>query len=113
MLTFKMEVKNKYLKVNMSETKDYWTVSTSIENLNIGASRVILAKEEITSVAYTGLEKALTKSNTQVLLFGKPNAKPGRRMGGALAKGDTIKQARSSADNAASCIQVINKDSKN
>jgi len=34
MLTFMMGVKNKYLKVNMSEIKDYWTVSTSIENLN-------------------------------------------------------------------------------
>ncbi|MFL0768390.1 MAG: formate-dependent phosphoribosylglycinamide formyltransferase [Prochlorococcus sp.] len=71
------------------------------------ASRVILAQEHCSAVAFAGVDQALTESETQVLLFGKPNARPGRRMGVALAKAKTLKEARRKADQAAACIEVV------
>ena len=71
------------------------------------ASRVILADESMPSVTYTGLEQALKEADTQVLLFGKPNARPGRRMGVALACDTEMTAARAKADRAAACIKVI------
>ena len=71
------------------------------------ASRVILADESMPSVTYTGLEQALKEADTQVLLFGKPNARPGRRMGVALACDTEMTAARAKADRAAACITVI------
>ena len=81
----------------------------SIKRQGSAASRVILAQENCSSVTYTGLEKSLKKEDTRILIFGKPNAKKGRRMGVAVALGKTIKNARKKADKAASLIQVINK----
>ena len=71
------------------------------------ASRVILADESMPSVTYTGVEQALKEADTQVLLFGKPNARPGRRMGVALACDTEMTAARAKADRAAACITVI------
>ena len=71
------------------------------------ASRVILADESMPSVTYTGVEQALKEADTQVLLFGKPNARPGRRMGVALACDTEMTAARAKADRAAACIKVI------
>lgn len=71
------------------------------------ASRVILADQDMPSVRYTGLEKALSEADTQVLLFGKPNARPGRRMGVALARDEDVAAARAKADRAASHVTVV------
>jgi len=71
------------------------------------ASRVILANEMLASVQFTGLEQALGEAETQVLLFGKPNARPGRRMGVALARAEDVNSARAKADRAAACVGVI------
>ena len=71
------------------------------------ASRVILANEMLASVQFTGLEQALAEAETQVLLFGKPNARPGRRMGVALARAEDVDSARAKADRAAACVGVI------
>ena len=71
------------------------------------ASRVILANQNISKVAYSGIEKALKESNTEILLFGKPNAKKGRRMGVALSSDIDIYQARKKADIASSLINVL------
>ncbi len=73
------------------------------------ASRVILAQEKLSDVAYTGVESSLEKKGTKVLLFGKPNCKKGRRMGVSLAKGKSIEEARKKADQSASCITVTKK----
>jgi phosphoribosylglycinamide formyltransferase 2 len=67
---------------------------------------VILATEAAASVAYAGLERALAIAETQVLLFGKPDARPRRRMGVALARGASEAEARARADEAAAAIQV-------
>ena len=79
----------------------------AIRTAPAAASRVILADKSMPSVTYTGLEQALKEADTQVLLFGKPNARPGRRMGVALACDTEMTAARAKADRAAACITVI------
>ncbi len=79
----------------------------SIYNENPSASRVILAKDNFSKVGYTGVDKALLEKDTKLLLFGKPNAKKGRRMGVALALDKTIEKARYKADKAAAEVEVI------
>ena len=68
--------------------------------------RVILAKDKLDAVSYSGVDAALTEPDTKLLLFGKPTARPGRRMGVALAKGEHLAEARAKADRTAACIQV-------
>ncbi len=78
----------------------------SITTAEAAASRVILAKDNMDAVSYSGVDAALTEPDTQLLLFGKPTARPGRRMGVALAKGEHLADARAKADRAAACVQV-------
>ena len=78
----------------------------SITTAEAAASRVILAKDKMDAVSYSGVDAALTEPDTQLLLFGKPTARPGRRMGVALAKGEHLAEARAKADRAAACVQV-------
>jgi phosphoribosylglycinamide formyltransferase 2 len=77
-----------------------------IRSLGPAATRVILASGEAEAVRYRGLEQALAVPESQVLLFGKPSARPGRRMGVALARGGSLEEARQRADAAAACVQV-------
>ena len=70
------------------------------------ASRVILADTQLDSVAFEGVEQALTEADTQLLIFGKPTSRPGRRMGVALARGKDLAEARAKADRTAACITV-------
>ncbi len=77
-----------------------------IRSLGPAASRVILAEAAASAVAYDGVAEALAIPETQVLLFGKAEARPLRRMGVALARGDDEAQARQRADAAAACIRV-------
>ena len=72
------------------------------------ASRVILAEQKTINVGYTGLEQALSQSNTNVFIFGKPSSTEGRRMGVAVAKAETIDEAIIKADRAAQSVQFIN-----
>jgi len=78
-----------------------------IRSEGAAASRVILAERQSESVAFSGLEEALADTDVQVLLFGKPDARPYRRMGVALARGADLDDARQKADQAAGKIQVI------
>ena len=78
----------------------------AITSLGPAASRVILAQGNLASVGYAGVGEALAEPDTQVLLFGKPDARPQRRMGVALARGDSEAQARQRADAAAARIRV-------
>lgn len=68
---------------------------------------MILAERQSDSVAFSGLDEALAETDVQVLLFGKPDARPYRRMGVALARGADLKDAQQKADQAAGKIQVI------
>ncbi|MCK2149917.1 formate-dependent phosphoribosylglycinamide formyltransferase [Marinobacter alexandrii] len=70
------------------------------------ASAVILPEGESGNVRFSGLENALAQPNTQLRLFGKPELKGRRRMGVALARGETIGQAREQARGAAAAVKV-------
>lgn len=74
-----------------------------------GASAVILANKNADTVTITGLEQALEQPQTDLRLFGKPTARPYRRMGVALAYGTADGNTdilRQKAKAAADAIQI-------
>ncbi|MDJ0799279.1 MAG: formate-dependent phosphoribosylglycinamide formyltransferase [Calothrix sp. MO_167.B12] len=78
-----------------------------IELFGCAASAVILASEKLDTITYTGVAEALSESDVDIKLFGKPNAHPYRRMGVALAKGADVNIAREKAERAASKVNVV------
>ncbi len=78
-----------------------------IKLLKPSASRVILSDKEFKDPSYTGLNEALEVEDNKVLIFGKPTAKKGRRMGITLSSNVNINVARKNADIAASKIKVV------
>lgn len=68
------------------------------------ASSVILVKGDSDNIVFSGLEKALSQSDTQVRLFGKPEVRGERRMGVCLARGSSIEEARKKANAAAASV---------
>ncbi len=72
-----------------------------------GASYCFHSKTYSVSPKYEGIEDALSIPNTKVRIFGKPTTRPRRRMGVALAYGDTVEEAREKAKKAAKLIRVI------
>ena len=75
--------------------------------LQRGASAVILATGESEQPRYAGVADALTVPTSKLRLFGKPRCRPNRRMGVALAVGDTVEQAKERAIACASKVQVL------
>ena len=73
---------------------------------NTGASAVILSAMQAKGVAYQGLATALAVPDSEVRLFGKPEALVNRRMGVALASADTVEAARAKAVTAASAVII-------
>jgi phosphoribosylglycinamide formyltransferase 2 len=71
-----------------------------------GASAVILASEAGTSLSYAGIAEALAVPTAQVRIFAKPDCKPGRRLGVALARGADPVEARDRARTAAAAVRV-------
>ncbi|HEX8001950.1 MAG TPA: formate-dependent phosphoribosylglycinamide formyltransferase [Mycobacteriales bacterium] len=71
-----------------------------------GASAVVLATEPVVVPRYEGVAEALAVPTAQVRIFGKPDAKPGRRMGVALARGGDVDEARERARRAAAAVRV-------
>lgn len=76
----------------------------AIRQFGPSASSVILPTGHSTETAFSGLEAALSEPNTQLRLFGKPEIAGRRRMGVALAKGQSIEEAVQKAKAAASAI---------
>jgi phosphoribosylglycinamide formyltransferase 2 len=70
------------------------------------ASAVILATEHSDSICFTGVAEALNTPDVDLRLFGKPDSRPYRRMGVALAKAETTQLARARAVHAASQISI-------
>jgi phosphoribosylglycinamide formyltransferase 2 len=70
------------------------------------ASAVILATEHSDSIYFTGVAAALNTPDVDLRLFGKPDARPYRRMGVTLAKAETTQLARAKAVRAASQISI-------
>lgn len=65
----------------------------NINQFGPSASSVILADGQSKSVQFNQLDSALSHSNTQLRLFGKPEVNGHRRMGVALARDETIDKA--------------------
>jgi phosphoribosylglycinamide formyltransferase 2 len=70
-----------------------------------GASAVIYGGMDETGIAFSGIEAALAVPRSDLRLFGKPEAFTKRRMGVAVANGDSIEQARERAKLAASRVR--------
>ncbi len=70
------------------------------------ASAVILATENSDAIYFTGVAAALSTPDVDLRLFGKPDSRPYRRMGIALAKAETTQLAREKAVRAASQVSI-------
>ena len=79
-------------------------VNTTLRN--IGASAVILSEVEGKGLIYEGLAKGLSIKDTEIRLFGKPEAFIRRRMGVALASAENTDSAKAKAIQAASTIKI-------
>jgi phosphoribosylglycinamide formyltransferase 2 len=79
-----------------------------IEQLGPSASAVILAKDYSGTIRFQGVAEALSEPDVDLKLFGKPDSRPYRRMGVALAKGKDIQDAREKAVRAAGKIEITN-----
>ena len=72
----------------------------------VGASAVILGGINAKGVVYEGLAQALAVPDSEVRLFGKPEAFVSRRMGVALASAESVDEARHKAVKAASLVAI-------
>ncbi|MFP5349853.1 MAG: formate-dependent phosphoribosylglycinamide formyltransferase [Gammaproteobacteria bacterium] len=72
-----------------------------------GASAVIYGGMEAKGIAFEGIADALRVPQSDVRLFGKPEAFTRRRMGVALATADDIEEARRRAKLAASRVRPV------
>ena len=77
-----------------------------IRQFGPSASSVILVEGESENVSFGNLDQALTESDTQLRLFGKPQVNGQRRMGVALGRSDTIADARHKANQVVSAITI-------
>jgi phosphoribosylglycinamide formyltransferase 2 len=72
-----------------------------------GASAVIYGGFDGAPITYQGVDAALRIPQTDIRLFGKPEAFKRRRMGVALAYGDVVEETRERARRAAACVKPI------
>jgi len=75
--------------------------------LRPAASAVIYGGVDAPGVAFEGLAEALAVPESDLRLFGKPVSYVRRRMGVALARADTIDEARARAAEAARRVRVV------
>jgi len=78
----------------------------SIRQFGPSASSVILVEGESEDVSFGNLDAALAQPDTQLRLFGKPQVSGQRRMGVALARGESIEQAREKATASSSSVSI-------
>jgi phosphoribosylglycinamide formyltransferase 2 len=77
-----------------------------IEMYAPSASAVILAQKHSSAINFRNVAQALIEVDTDVRLFGKPDSRPYRRMGVALAKAETTELARQKAFKVADTISL-------
>jgi len=75
--------------------------------ISSGASAVIYGGMNEKGIAYEGVDQALSISQTDIRLFGKPEAFERRRMGVALAYGDNVEDCRQRAKQAAAKVTTV------
>lgn len=77
-----------------------------IELFAPSASAVILAQKHSDKIEFANVAQALTEVDTDLRLFGKPDSRPYRRMGVALAKAETTELARKKALQVANIVSL-------
>jgi len=77
-----------------------------IRQFGSSASSVILVEGESSNVSFGNLDQALMEPDTQLRLFGKPQVHGQRRMGVALARADSVEEAREKANEVASKVNI-------
>ena len=70
------------------------------------ASAVILVNGESRQVAFSNFQQALSRPNTSIKLFGKPEVSGRRRMGVGLARAETLDEAKTLAIEVAKSIKI-------
>lgn len=80
-------------------------VSTKLRRT--GASAVIYGGMNEQGIAFENLEQALSIPETDLRLFGKPESFIKRRMGVALANGDSVEEARARARHCAGLVKPV------
>ena len=78
----------------------------NIAQHGFSASAVILPRGESEKTEFSHLDHALAAPDTQIRLFGKPVIRGKRRMGVALARGLSLKEALDKAVSAANAVRV-------
>lgn len=77
-----------------------------IRQLGPSASAVVLARGRSQQPSFANLDLALARPSTQLRLFGKPGVDGERRMGVALANGQSIDEARRKARAVAAAVRI-------
>ena len=70
------------------------------------ASSVILGEGHSEEISFNGVDKALSEPDTQIRLFGKPSISGRRRLGVAVARGNSIDEAKDKAIRASEAINI-------
>ena len=78
-----------------------------ITQLGPSASCAIVVDGRSQAVRFEGIGEALAEEGTALRLFGKPGFDGHRRMGVALARGDSIDDARAKARRAAAAVRAV------
>jgi len=79
----------------------------SVDLRSPGASAVIYGGMDAKGIGFDGVDEALRVPQTDLRLFGKPEAFPRRRMGVALAYGGDVADARERAKRCASLVRPV------
>ncbi len=79
----------------------------NIHHHGAAASCPLVVEGDSNQVGFGNLEQALLEPNSQIRLFGKPEVHGKRRMAVALARGETVEDARQKAKNAMQSIHVV------
>ena len=77
-----------------------------IRQLGPSASVALLAEGRSRDLRFGGLDRALAEPDTALRLFGKPEVDGKRRVGVALARGDTLEEAREKARRVAGAVEI-------
>ncbi len=78
----------------------------AIRQRGYSASVALLVEGESTQLRFGNLDLALAEPDTDLRLFGKPELHGKRRMGVALARGDSLKEARAKARRVAERVRI-------
>ena len=78
----------------------------NIRQFGPAASAVILGNGKSTNISFENLDTALSEPDTQIRLFGKPEINGSRRLGVAVARGDSLADVRFKAMRAAKAVKI-------